>query len=125
MVSLYALFILYSTQNHLPPGLLSSLCYVESKHNVNALALDDGGSASIGICQLKYKTAKMMGFKGAARQLIDPRTNIKFSAKYLRHQILRYKSVRKGVIAYNRGNSRDLTTTIYQRKVFKEWGSKW
>ena len=105
----------------LPEGLLSSLCYVESRHNVNAINHDDGDANSVGVCQVKLKTAREMGFRGTEQQLMNPRMNVKYAAKYLRWQILRYKSVKKAVIAYNRGNARGLTTSKYQGKVYARW----
>src|ERR1700692_3723359 len=95
------LFILYSAQFNLPDGLLSSLCYVESGHNIEAVHLADGNGNSIGACQIKLKTARFMGFRGTEKQLMRPDVNIYYAAWYLRYQINRYRSVRKGVIAYN------------------------
>lgn len=110
-----------SAQYGLPSDLLSSLCYVESKHNVESIHHDDGGANSVGICQIKLATAKQMGFKGTEKQLMNPKMNIKYAAKFLSHQISRYHSVTRGVIAYNQGNARGLTYSKYQRKVFKQW----
>lgn len=119
--SLFVLFLLAGTQNHLPQGLLSSLCYVESTHNIHAIHRDDGSSNSVGVCQIKLKTAKWFGFKGTEKQLMNPAINIKYSAKYLAYQIKRYHNIRRGVIAYNRGNAKGLTNTLYQAKVYKQW----
>jgi soluble lytic murein transglycosylase-like protein len=110
-----------SAQNHLPQGLLSSLCYVESGHDVSAIHHHDGEGNSVGICQIKLKTAQMVGFKGTEKQLLDPETNIKYAAKYLAKQISRYHTINQGVIAYNRGNSKGLVTSSYQVKVYKIW----
>lgn len=121
---LTTLFISFSIQYGLPANLLSSLCYVESKHKISAIHRDDGGSSSLGVCQIKLSTAKGLGFKGSAKDLMRPDTNISYAAKYLSKQIHRYNSVRLGVIAYNRGNAKHLTTSKYQRKVFKEWRGK-
>lgn len=68
-------------------------------------------------------TAKMMGFKGTARQLMLPQNNIKFAAAYLAHQIKRYHGdVAQGIISYNQGSSKHLTSTKYCVKVYKKWG---
>lgn len=82
---------------------------------------DDGGANSVGICQIKLKSAKQMGFKGTEKQLLDPKTNIYYAAKFLSYQIKRYHSVQRGVVAYNRGNAKSLTTSNYQVKVYKQW----
>lgn len=118
------LFVLFSNQYGLPPELLSSLCFVESRHKISAIHHDDGGSESLGLCQIKLNTAKSLGFRGTPNQLMEPKYNIKYAAKYLSHQIKRYDSVKKGVIAYNRGNAKNLTSSRYQVKVFKEWRSE-
>lgn len=122
MEAIIVLFMMHSASHDLPPGLLQSLCYIESKHNIHAVHHDDGGTDSLGICQIKYKTAQSLGFKGTPQELMSPETNIKYAAKYLQYQYKRYgHSATKAVIAYNRGNARHLTTSTYQRKVFKEW----
>jgi soluble lytic murein transglycosylase-like protein len=115
------LFVLFSNQYGLPPELLSSLCFVESKHKISAIHHDDGGSESLGLCQIKFNTAKSLGFRGTPNQLMEPKYNIKYAAKYLSNQIKRYDSVKRGVIAYNRGNAGGLTSSKYQIKVYKRW----
>ncbi len=119
---LNALFLAASIQYGLPPGLLSSLCYVESKHDVNAVHVDDGPSNSLGVCQIKLETSQGLGFKGDEKQLMSPKTNIYFAAAYLKHQLVRYNgNVTKAVIAYNKGHAGNLIQTEYQAKVFAEW----
>jgi len=121
-MSLTFLFLIYSAQYDLPANLLESLCYVESKHKTNAVHKHDGNGNSIGICQIKLKTAQHMGFKGTEKQLLDPKINIEYAAKYLSHQIKRYNgSIKKGVIAYNMGSARNLTSSKYQYNVYKQW----
>lgn len=123
MNTLSAIFLAVTIQNHLPPKLLSSLCWVESKHDIHAIHKDDGTEDSLGICQLHLSTAREMGYKGTRQQLMQPTTNIRYAAKYLKFQLRRYNNnIAKAVIAYNRGNSRGLTTSKYQTKVFKQWG---
>ncbi len=116
-----SIFLTTSIQMNLPPNLLSSLCYVESKHDIAAIHHDDGNSDSLGICQIKHDTAKWLGFKGSKEELMRPDINIKYAGLYLRYQIKRYNSVSKAVISYNRGNAKGLTTTNYQARVFKQW----
>lgn len=111
-----------SSQYSLPPGLLASLCFVESRHNVSVIHYNDGDANSYGVCQIKLATARELGFRGTPEQLMQPNYNIKYAAKFLHRQILRYHgNVSKAVIAYNRGHAGDLTTTTYQMKVFKQW----
>lgn len=122
MNTLSVLFILVSAQQGLPEGLLSSLCLVESRHDVNAVHQHDGHGNSVGACQIKLNTAKGLGFKGTEKDLLKPEVNLTYAAKYLKHQILRYNGdVTRGVIAYNQGSARTATKTQYSSKVFAEW----
>ena len=124
MNTIAVIFTAYSVQFGLPEGLLSALCYVESNHNPAAIHHDDGGGDSLGICQVKYKTAKWLGFKGTPEQLLRPEINIKYAAAYLKYQHKRYdNSLQKAVVAYNKGHADDVTST-YSKKVFKQWRKK-
>jgi len=101
-----ALMFAATTQTYsLPPGLLSSICFIESGHRPQAFVENDKGSASFGICQIKEGTARDLGFKGPASLLRQPKINMKYAAKYLRHQLDRYhEDVIKAVAAYNAGS---------------------
>lgn len=115
-------FTIMSSQYNLPPGLLQSLCKIESNHKVEAISYNDGDGHSYGVCQIKHKTAKYIGFKGTPEELMEPQINIKYAATYLAYQMKRYKNnIPKAVIAYNKGNAKDLTSTRYQLKVFNVW----
>lgn len=124
-----ALMLIFSTATQimeLPTGLLESVCYVESTHNIRALHINDGGTDSYGVCQVKYETARWLGYRGSANQLMDPSINIFYAAKLLKKQILRYNgNIEKAVIAYNRGNARNLTQTRYSKKVLTEWRGRY
>ena len=114
-------FLLTTTQFHLPPGLLESICYVESNHRTNVVHYNDGYGHSYGLCQIKLIAAQQVGFKGTTKQLMNPKTNIYYSGRFLHYQLKRYHSVNKAVIAYNKGNAKGLTTSQYQVKVYKKW----
>lgn len=124
-ISTALLFLAVSKQHQLPDNLLSSLCYVESRHSASAIHKDDGGSSSLGICQIKYKTAQWLGYKGTPKGLMQPGINTFWAAEYLQYQLLRYNNnVFKAIIAYNRGNAKNLTRTKYLDKVLKQWKGK-
>lgn len=120
MNELTALFLILSTYYNLPPKLLDSVCYIESHYNTMAIHHDDGGEDSLGLCQVKYSTAKWLGFKGTEKQLMNPILNAKYAAKYLAYQLKRYDyNTEKAIISYNRGNAKGLTRTKYSLKVLK------
>lgn len=115
------LFISTSAQFHLPNNLLSSVCYVESTHKITAYHKHDGQGNSVGVCQIKLKTARFMGYKGTEKQLMDPAVNVYYAGKYLAYQLKRYKSTSRALVAYNRGNAKGLTSSYYSFKVIKQW----
>lgn len=122
MNTLAAIFIATSVQFNLPQGLLSSLCFIETRHKVTAVAPNDGATTSYGICQVKYETAVWLGFKGTTKQLMEPKTNIYYAAKYLAKNIARYNGhIEKAVIAYNQGHAGKTIKTNYSTKVFNQW----
>lgn len=118
-VSLRALRIAEETQG-IPQDLLVSLCYVESLLNPDAPNPNDGGSPSYGLCQIKYRTARDMGFKGKRKELYNPYINAIYAAKYLKS----FKKSSKidwiqAVAAYNCGHIPKNPITAYTTKVFK------
>lgn len=122
MTTLPGLFLLASLNFHLPPNLLESVCFVESKHQVSAYNKNDKGSPSYGVCQIKYSTAKMLGFTGSPAELQNPKINVYYAAKYLSHLQTRYHSnISKMIISYNRGSAKKLTHTRYSDKVYSAW----
>lgn len=111
-----------SAQNNLPQGLLSSLCYVESHHNVSAIHPHDGHGNSVGICEIKLAAAKQMGYTGPEKGLMDPSINIYYAGKFLSYQIKRYNgNIKKGITAYNKGHSDGDGNSTYYTKVDNIW----
>lgn len=103
-----------------PFELLRAICMVESNLNPAAVHLDDGNSASHGLCQVKYETAKFMGYKGTLKGLYNPDNNALFAAKYLNYQLTRYKgNWVNAVSAYNRGTASS-SNLHYVKKVFNQ-----
>lgn len=85
-------------------ALLLAICTHESNLK-NVVVPHDGGSPSYGICQVKYDTAKMLGFTGQARDLLHPETNAFYAAKYLAYQQQRYGNCWvKLAASYNAGS---------------------
>jgi soluble lytic murein transglycosylase-like protein len=106
--------------------LLKALCMVESNLNPKAVHKDDGASDSIGLCQLKLETAKLVGYRGKAAGLLVGHINAYYAALYLRRQIVRYQNVVKGISAYNMGSAKvlkngTLRNAKYVRKVLRAY----
>jgi soluble lytic murein transglycosylase-like protein len=76
---------------HVSGILLLAICTHESGLR-NIMVPKDGGSPSYGLCMVKFETAKMVGFHGRPKDLMNPMTNAKFAAKYLKFQEKRYGS---------------------------------
>jgi len=104
---------------NIPINILKGVCWVESRHNPNAFVRNDAGSPSYGLCQLKLKTARWLGFKGPRRALYSPVTNADYAARYLKYQYGRYHgNWIRAISAYNAG--RALTANLeYVNLVFK------
>lgn len=86
-------------------ALLLAICTHESGLR-NVKVQHDGGSPTYGVCQVKYETAKQLGFKGLPEDLMNPAVNAKFAARYLAYQESRYGSENWCVLssAYNAGS---------------------
>jgi soluble lytic murein transglycosylase-like protein len=95
-------FIIAGALFGVDPQLIEGICYAESKHDVNAYVARDGGSASYGMCQIKLRTARGLGFTGTAGQLREPSTNIFYATKYYRYLRGRYNS--NAISSYNCGH---------------------
>lgn len=70
----------YSRLYEVPATLLHRVVHRESRYNPRAY----NKRGYFGLMQIKYNTAKSMGYDGSPSGLFDPETNIKFAAKYLR-----------------------------------------
>lgn len=114
-------FIMAGLLNGVDPSLLSALCFVESSHRPSAYVHVDGNSPSYGLCQIKYETAKWMGFKGKASELFNRDTNAYWAARYLSYQMTRYNgNTRQALSGYNAGRAIK-SNKKYVNKVIKRW----
>jgi len=113
-------FALASLVTGVDPALLSSLCFVESHHNIHALAAQDGGSPSYGICQVKLRTARALGYVGRAAGLMDLETNALYASMYLATQKKRFGSWERAVSAFNAGHPIK-SNRQYVRRVMEGW----
>lgn len=86
--------------------LLVAICSYESQDFKKPFNPSDSGSPSYGICHVKEDTARMMGFKGDVKELMNVKVNAKYAARYLKHQETRYGESDwvRIVAAYNAGS---------------------
>lgn len=120
--TLALLFAAATNTFDLPPGLLQAVCFVESGYNTSAIHHNDGDGDSLGICQIKAKTATWLGYKGTQEELMGAYVNIYYAAKYLKYNINRYHGdIARALVAYNKGNARGLTSSNYSNKVLLQY----
>ncbi|MBL1406650.1 MAG: transglycosylase SLT domain-containing protein [Rhizobiales bacterium] len=74
-----ALITKYAQAYGVPVRLAHAVVQVESNFRANAR----GGVGEIGLMQLRLATARGIGYKGSAKALYNPETNIKYGMKYL------------------------------------------
>ena len=102
-MSYISMIVLAAKKAKVSGALLLAICTHESGLT-NTLVPHDGGSPTYGVCQVKYDTAKMLGFTGKPKDLMTPEINIKWAAQYLKYQHERYDGDWcKTVAAYNAG----------------------
>lgn len=65
--------------NDVPLSLAHAVIRVESNYRPNMR----GSAGEIGLMQVKLQTARGMGYRGSAKGLYDPATNIRYGMKYL------------------------------------------
>lgn len=69
-----------SARKHgVPVGLAHAVIKVESNYRPNAV----GKGATMGLMQIKYATARGIGFTGKPKDLLDPATNLEWGMRYL------------------------------------------
>ncbi len=70
----------YAKIYQVPAALIHRVVHRESRYNPKAY----NSYGYFGLMQIKYNTAKSMGYEGPPAGLLDAETNIKYAAKYLR-----------------------------------------
>ncbi|MCJ8238765.1 transglycosylase SLT domain-containing protein [Peteryoungia algae] len=76
---LNALIEKYSRVYEIPVDLVHRVVHRESRYNPAAYS-----KGNYGLMQIRYNTAKAMGYSGPADGLFDAETNIKYAVKYLK-----------------------------------------
>jgi soluble lytic murein transglycosylase-like protein len=97
-----ALISQYAKANGVPVELATAVVRIESSFNPKKR----GSAGEIGLMQVKPATAKLMGYRGSARGLYDPETNIKYGMLYLaKAQLLGGGPTCNTILKYNAGHS--------------------
>lgn len=106
----------YAEKNGIDIELAHAVVQVESSYRAGAT----GAAGEIGLMQLKFTTAQMMGYSGSAKDLYDPETNIKYGMKYLaKAQELGDGSICGTILKYNAGHGATRMNPISQRYCTK------
>ena len=97
-----ALIERYARENGVPAELGHAVIEIESQFRPNVR----GRAGEIGLMQIKPATARMLGFRGSARALYDPETNIKYGMRYLgkARRLGAEKGVCGTILKYNAGH---------------------
>jgi len=92
----------YASAEGVPVALAHAVIRIESNYRANAR----GGAGEVGLMQIKPATARGMGFRGSAKALYDPATNLRWGMKYLgkAHQ-LGGGDICGAVLRYNAGHA--------------------
>ncbi|MFZ2102873.1 MAG: transglycosylase SLT domain-containing protein [Oricola sp.] len=69
----------YAGEYGVPVELAHAVIFTESRYRADAR----GSAGEIGLMQLKLATARGVGYRGSAKGLYDPATNIEYGMKYL------------------------------------------
>jgi len=107
----------------LPKNLLKALIKAESNFNSKAYRYEKHlNDASYGLCQILFKTAQWIGYKGKPSGLFNPKINIDLGAKYLVSRINIWQKetginmIQFGLGSYNAGLG---TILKAQQKAYK------
>ena len=92
----------YAAANDVPAEFAHAIVEIESRFRPNVR----GRAGEIGLMQIKPATARLVGFRGPAKALYDPETNIKYGMRYLaKARKLGDKSVCGTILKYNAGHA--------------------
>ncbi|MGV2124435.1 transglycosylase SLT domain-containing protein [Agrobacterium vitis] len=69
----------YAALYGMPSALIHRVIHRESRYNPSAYS-----RGNYGLMQIRYNTARSLGYEGPAEGLFDPETNLKYAIKYLR-----------------------------------------
>ena len=85
------------------PQLVLAVSHVESSNNSKVIGRQDPHDIHYGLMQLKLGTARMLGFRGHPKDLLQWKTNLKLGIDYLNEKLEKHHSVQAAAAAYNAG----------------------
>ena len=91
---------LYGAKN---PQLVLEISDVESSKNSKVISRQDSHNVHYGLMQVKLGTARMLGFKGHPKDLLQWKTNLKLGIDYLDEKLEKHHSMQAAAAAYNAG----------------------
>ncbi|MEX2319587.1 MAG: transglycosylase SLT domain-containing protein [Bauldia sp.] len=104
----------HAKANGIPLDLAHAVVRHESGYNAKAT----GQAGEVGLMQIKYATARGIGYRGSRQALYDPETNIRWGMKYLGEaQRLAGGSECGTLSRYNGGLGRKGMITSYCNRV--------
>lgn len=105
--AMISILIAAAVAKGVPPEMLLAVCTQESNLRPLAVNVNDGGSASYGLCQIKSSTAHMLHRRSTPDSLLDARHNASVAADYLALLLRRYPGdAGCAIAAYNAGTCR-------------------
>lgn len=69
----------HARANGVPEQLVHRIIHEESRYQPRVI----GGGGAMGLMQIKYTTARGLGYRGSATGLLDPDTNLTWGVRYL------------------------------------------
>lgn len=102
----------YAREHGVPIRFARAVVHVESSYKPEAT----GSVGEVGLMQLKYNTARLLGFKGSYDDLYEPAFNLYFGMKYLAGAWkLGGQTLCGAVIRYQGGHARKTHTSVSRR----------
>jgi len=96
-----SLIAAHARANGIPLELAHAVVAIESRYNAAAR----GSAGEIGLMQIKLRTARGVGYRGSAKGLYDPDTNLRYGMKYLgQAQKLAGGNLCRTIMKYNGGH---------------------
>jgi soluble lytic murein transglycosylase-like protein len=86
------------------PQLVLAISEVESDKNSKIISGRGLHNSHYGLMQLKLETARMLGFRGKPKDLLQWKINLKYGVSYINEKLEKHHSIRAASAAYNAGS---------------------